>query len=74
MDFKTCTRNEWEVYQADHQERTHTHGFDPGMPWHVATWRERFGILSFYAFMWGVIFPASMTAAIVSTLKMEPGS
>lgn len=65
MDRKTCTRAEWGAYVADRQERTGTHGFDPGMPWHVANWRERLGIAVFYSLMWGGVFPAMIIGALL---------
>lgn len=52
------TRAEWEVQQAEEQRRTGLHGFDPGMPWGVAYWHERLGIVFFHAVMWGIVFPA----------------
>lgn len=54
------TRAEWQAEKAAEQLRTGGWGFDPGMPWHVANWRERAGILFFYGLMWGVVFPAML--------------
>lgn len=54
----TPERAEWEKQQAEETARTGAHGFDPGMPWRIAYWYERLGILFFWFVMWGVIFPA----------------
>lgn len=51
-------RAEWEAEKDTERLRTGAWGFDPGMPWHVANWRERIGIMFFYAIGWGVVFPA----------------
>ena len=51
-------RAEWEAEKAAEHLRMGTWGFDPGMPWHIAKWHERLGIVLFYAIGWGVVFPA----------------
>lgn len=64
-DFKTCTRAEWDAYQQRLVDNhVQSHGFDPRTPWHVATWRERCGIVFFHAIMWGVVFPAMLIGAL----------
>jgi hypothetical protein len=64
MDLKTCTRQDWEAYNAEQQRETGAHGFDPGMPWHIATWGERALIVFFYAVLWGLVFPALLCAGL----------
>jgi hypothetical protein len=65
MNFKTCTRAEWDANQAERRKWSHEHGFDPGMPWHVANWRERMGIALFYGVMWGAVFPAMLIGGLM---------
>jgi hypothetical protein len=54
------TRAEWEADREERNRRTGEWGFGPGMPWHVAKWRERSGIVLFYAIGWGVVFPVML--------------
>ncbi len=58
------TRAEWQAEKDAEQLRNGSWGFDPGMPWHVANWRERVGIVLFHAFGWGVVFPAMFIGAL----------
>lgn len=51
------TRAEWEKEHAERQQRLGLHGFNPGMPWSVAYWHERIGIVLFYVFLWCVVGP-----------------
>lgn len=41
------TRAEWQSERDERNRRTGEWGFDPGMPWHIANWRERAGIVFF---------------------------
>ena len=52
------TRAEWQAEQDARRARTGEWGFDPGMPWHIANWRERVGIVFFHVFMWCIVAPA----------------
>src|ERR1700676_1325552 len=65
MDLKTCTRAEWNAYEADRKARVGTHGFDPDMPWHVARWRERVGIILFWGIIWCGVFPAMLIGGLM---------
>lgn len=59
------TRAEWQAEKDAEHLRTGAWGFDPGMPWHVANWRERIGIVLFYAVGWGVVFPAMLVGMLM---------
>lgn len=63
------TRAQWQVEQDDRSLRTGTWGFDPEMPWSVAYWYERIGIIAFYGFMWGIVLPA-MTVGMLWVFGM----
>lgn len=60
MNLKTCTRAEWDGRYQPYG----SHGFDPATPWHVATWRERLGIIFFHGVMWGIVFPAMLIGGL----------
>ena len=70
---KIQTRAEWEAERDAENLRMGTWGFDPGMPWHVANWRERTGIVLFNATMWGVVFPAMLVAGLLVFGSMMEG-
>jgi hypothetical protein len=59
------TRAEWQAQQDERQRRLGTWGFDPEMPWRVANWKERLGIVFFYGFMWGIVFPGMFVGALL---------
>ena len=58
------TRAEWQAEKAARDLEMGTWGFDPLMPWHVANWHERLGIMFFYAVGWGVVFPAMLIGGL----------
>ncbi len=59
------TRTEWHVEKDAEHLRNGAWGFDPGMPWHVANWRERAGIVLFHVIMWGGVFPAMLISGLL---------
>ena len=61
----TQTRAEWQAEQDERNRRTGSWGFDPGMPWHVANWLERLGIVFFHGIMWGGVFPAMLIGGVL---------
>lgn len=61
----TITRTEWQAEKDAQRLRDGSWGFDPLMPWHVANWRERVGIVIFQGIMWGGVFPAILIGGVL---------
>lgn len=61
----SITRAEWMAERDERNRRTGAWGFDPGMPWRIANWKERAGIVCFQFVMWGVIFPTLLIVAAI---------
>ena len=61
----TQTRAEWQAEKNDEQLRTGAWGFDPAMPWRIANWRERLGIMLFYGIGWGIVLPAIIIGSLM---------
>jgi hypothetical protein len=68
------TREEWQSEKDTEQLRTGAWGFDPGMPWDIANWRERIGIVLFHAIGWCVVFPAMFIGALLLLGMMMDGA
>lgn len=56
------TREEWDAA-----------GYHDFVPWSLATWKERIGLLCFWAIMWGVVMPACLIAILAVTGMMIEG-
>jgi len=67
------TRAQWEAERDARRRYTGEWGFDPGMPWRIATWGERAGIVLFHAIMWGGVFPAMLIGGLFVLGTMADG-